>query len=382
MVWYCRFSLCEKKVHSRPFRRAKRDNCRIPRATGTLRHRIRPPHSLRHTMTRQLLALLLLSSTAVACNIPVFRYALERWTADPVEVLVFHRGELAPDHLQQVQNWQDIAADRSRANLQVVLQDVTAFNTTAPGSDAAARRDIWLGLPESSRKQLPCVVARSRHGRGQIINHWVSPLAEAAARLASSPVRTELIRRLQRGDAVVWLLVHPPQADQKKQAAVKTLLEDQCRKLPDLLELPEGIGLPGSELFSEIPLLLKFSVLELHGDDPQEAWLVRQLSGVQPDAWSAGETLVVPVFGRGRALEVIPSGRLTTDLVHDLSQFLCSACSCQVKEQNPGFDLLLQTNWNDVLFGEDGELPPPPEPGARAQNAPPNLLPIPPGRKQ
>ncbi|MEY3173838.1 MAG: hypothetical protein RLZZ436_1752 [Planctomycetota bacterium] len=332
-------------------------------------------------MSRQLLAMLLVSSTAVACNIPVFRYALERWTADPVEVLVFHRGPLSKADQQHVQNWQQLSGDRSRANLQVVLQDVSEFENADAGADAAARRDIWLGLPEPSRKGLPCVVARSRHGRGQILNHWISPIAEAAERLADSPARSELIRRLQKGDAVVWLLVRPPQAEPTKTAALRTLLEDQCRKLPDVLELPEGIGLPGSELYSEIPLLLKFSVLELDGGDPQEAWLVRQLSGVQPDAWAAGEPLAVPVFGRGRALEVIPASRTTSDLVHDLTQFLCSACSCQVKEQNPGFDLLLHTNWNASLFGEDGELPPPPEPGTKAQDTRPKLVPIPAGRE-
>ncbi len=332
-------------------------------------------------MTRHLLALLLFSSTAAACNIPVFRYALERWTADPVEVLVFHRGPLAAAHREQIQAWQTLAADRSQANLQVVLHDVATFDSVSQAAEPSSGRDVWQGLPEASRNTLPCVVARSRHGRGQIINHWISPLDEATRRLTDSPVRSELIRRLQKGHAVVWLLVRPPEADQKKLAATRTLLEDQCRKLPDVLELPEGIGLPGSELFSEIPLLLKFSVLEVDAADPQEAWLVRQLSGVQPDAWNAGETLAVPVFGRGRALEVIPSSQLTSDLVHDLTQFLCSACSCQVKEQNPGFDLLLHTDWNRVLFGEDGQLPPPPEPGTRSQNATPNLLPIPPGRK-
>ena len=29
-----------------------------------------------------------------ACDIPVFRYALERWPADAYRVVVFHRGKL------------------------------------------------------------------------------------------------------------------------------------------------------------------------------------------------------------------------------------------------------------------------------------------------
>ena len=42
------------------------------------------------------LILLVLSAAALAptCNIPVFRYALERWPADSYEVILFHRGPL------------------------------------------------------------------------------------------------------------------------------------------------------------------------------------------------------------------------------------------------------------------------------------------------
>src|SRR5262245_2848338 len=35
---------------------------------------------------------LTLGPAATACNVPVFRYALERWRPDPYEVIIFHRG--------------------------------------------------------------------------------------------------------------------------------------------------------------------------------------------------------------------------------------------------------------------------------------------------
>src|SRR5438046_249173 len=41
-------------------------------------------------------ALLLASASVDACNVPVFRYALERWPAEDFEVLVFYRGEVEP----------------------------------------------------------------------------------------------------------------------------------------------------------------------------------------------------------------------------------------------------------------------------------------------
>ena len=43
------------------------------------------------------MAAMLWTLTAIACNVPVFRYALERWEADPYEMVVFHREPLTAE---------------------------------------------------------------------------------------------------------------------------------------------------------------------------------------------------------------------------------------------------------------------------------------------
>ena len=45
-------------------------------------------------MVRFLISLALLTATASACSVPVFRYALEHWPADPFQITVFHRGTM------------------------------------------------------------------------------------------------------------------------------------------------------------------------------------------------------------------------------------------------------------------------------------------------
>ena len=90
--------------------------------------------------------------------------------------------------------------------------------------------------------------------------------------LLESPARAELIRRLQSGDAIVWLLLKSP--DENRTKVVREMLRAQCEALPNKVELPEGIGLPGSELYFEVPLLLQFSVLEIDPSDPKEPVLV------------------------------------------------------------------------------------------------------------
>jgi hypothetical protein len=320
-------------------------------------------------------AMIICSAVAVACNIPVFRFALERWKPDSCEVVVFHKGPMAEDDEKFVGELEAASlAKDGDANLNVIRCDLDT-NTDQEFND------LWLSISEKTDAKLPMLVARSLKGRGKTINHWHGSLKDArTAGLLQSPIRTELSKRLQSGDAIVWLVIKS--SDEKKTAAAKELLTQQCKELPGEIELPEGIGLPGSELYSEVPLLLQFSILEMDASNPKEQYLVRQLTGFQTEAFAAGEPLIVPVFGRGRSLEVIPGSQLTGELIHDLTEFLCAACSCQVKEQNPGFDLLLSTNWNVALFGEDSEGPPPEAASGNGQKKGPELVPIPSGKKR
>lgn len=325
-----------------------------------------------------LLATTVVSTVAVACNIPVFRYALERWTPDVCEILIFTSSPLDGRNEAFVRNLEQQSITASGpANSRVVRAELSSLTPDM--------EDVWKSLQQTPNLKTPFVVIRSRHGKERIVNHWSGPLQEiTTVPILESPVRKQLAQRLQQGDSVVWLVLKPEQVNANDSAATEAclkLLKEQCAALPAQLELPEGIGLEGSELYSEVPLLLQFSLLELDRTDPKEQYLVRQLAGFQKQAFDVGEPLVVPVFGRGRALEVIPASQLDADLIHDLTQFLCSACSCQVKEQNPGFDLLISTSWNSILFGEDAKLPPPPPAQGAGRSEKPILLPIPPGRQ-
>ena len=341
------------------------------------------------SLVRFVMAIVLCAAVVEACNIPVFRFALERWQPDSCEVVVFYDGAMSADDENSVHELERASlAKDGFANLNVIRCDLTNNNDQELS-------DLWLTIKkmmatkvpantgattEKSEAKLPMLVARSLKGRGTTINHWAGSLEDAkAVGLVESPVRSELTKRLQAGDAIVWLVLKS--SDDQKMLAVRDLLKTQCEELPNKVELPEGIGLPGSELYSEVPLLLQFSVLEIDPNDPKEQYLVRQLKGFHANTVADDEPLIVPIFGRGRALEVIPAAQLNADLVHDLTEFLCGACSCQVKEQNPGFDLLLSTNWNAALFGEDSEGPPPEAAAGNGQKKTPELIPIPSGRK-
>jgi hypothetical protein len=69
-----------------------------------------------------------------------------------------------------------------------------------------------------------------------------------------------------------------------------------------------------------------------------------------------------PVFGKGRVLPpLIGAGINKENALGDCS-YLCGPCSCQVKNQNPGMDLLIKADWWTALEGSsvivEKELPP------------------------
>ena len=69
----------------------------------------------------------LAASVAIACNVPVFRYALERWPADPYELVVLHEGELTAKDLAQVKALQQAdMRSKTPANFNVRTIDVSS----------------------------------------------------------------------------------------------------------------------------------------------------------------------------------------------------------------------------------------------------------------
>ncbi len=319
---------------------------------------------------------------ASACNIPVFRYALERWQSDNCQIVVFHQSALTD--LQEkllAKLARKNAAGGPIANLEIV-RSVIGQETNSELSS------LWISLRDQTKASeasvgAPYAVARIRMTGQRKVNVWHGKLEDLEQLgLLESPARKKLVDRLMAGDSVVWLMLKS--ADEKRNEALRSLMNAQFAKLAKQMKLPEGIGLPGSELFAEVPLLLQFSMIEIDPQDKRESWLIKLMSSIDPEAVAKGEPMLAPVFGRGRALEILPGSMINDGLVEDLTLFICGACSCQVKERNPGFDLLISADWDTLLFGESGQSPVAAELPARdsAQSEAPVLLTIPPGRKK
>jgi hypothetical protein len=279
------------------------------------------------------------ASVAAACSIPVFRYALERWQADRFQVIVYHGGPLTEDQDAAVSKLEENSAVSGGAlNIEVIRFDVNAPDPP---------RLLEVERPDAGHP-LPWVEVRGHLDRGQWTRRWQGTLAEAVGEpgVFESPARTETVRRILDGDSAVWLLIAPAGQGLPLGQQLQASLDTAAQTVPR----PDGIGLPGSELYAPVPLEFRFSVLAISHADPAEQQFLQMLA-VSAGEWREDDAYVIPVFGRGRALEVFPYADLEPQLVADVAAFICGACSCQVKQANPGFDLLVSVNWDERLFG-------------------------------
>ena len=89
--------------------------------------------------------------------------------------------------------------------------------------------------------------------------------------------------------------------------------------------------------------------------------LLNTLLNCDTNLSAATGPMLFPVFGRGRALPPAIGEEIRSEALEAMAGFLTGPCSCQVKEMNPGYDLLLAANWLAVFEGgevKDVTLPP------------------------
>jgi hypothetical protein len=178
--------------------------------------------------------------------------------------------------------------------------------------------------------------------------------ADTLAAVLDSPVRRELVRRILQGDSVVWVVATKAGGESEVERIASRL-----RFLEQVAELPaQDPDDPDSQLGPGPELKLKFSVLPLSLEDPAERHFAAMLAGpVHADFVKDGIPFAAPVFGRGRVLGAWSLEELDDLMIEDTSLFLTGRCSCRVKNENPGWDLLLKVDWETALASVGEEEP-------------------------
>lgn len=277
------------------------------------------------------------ATAACACNVPVFRYALERWTPDRYDVAVFHREPLTAEQ-QALLDGLKRAGPEGLANLEV--------NSVLLGGELKEpQQRLWNAQQNATP---PWLVLR--HPRQKVLAQsiWTGPLnAESIQMLKSSPARRDLAQKLLGGDAVIWLLLES--GDEQEDERISQLVETESRHLEQTLVLPQPSPLD-PPMTAALPLKIAFSQVRVARSDPAERLLVNMLFAWDPSLAEVKKPMLFPIFGRGRVVPPAVGEEIRAEAMRDMAEFLTGPCSCQIKEMNPGYDLLLTANW-DALSG-------------------------------
>jgi hypothetical protein len=283
-----------------------------------------------------------------SCSAPVFRYALERWKPDAYKGIYIYRDEISEkdrallDQLKQVASNPDYPL-----NLLLREVDVNTFSEEklvdllkGPIPDSLPALAIWY--PGQMGKSLPL---------------WVTPPTQSFIRtLIDSPKRREMAESLINGDSVVWVFI--PSGNARKDERAKALIQQQLDVALQTYSKTPFTVLSGAK---QKKLSYGFPILTLSPEDPAERIFVDLLLKSEPDLYEhTDEPMVFPVFGRGRVLGCLFGDYITEKNIREASAFLVGSCSCEVKELNPGVDLLMAAPWDMVVmnsFVEDTPLP-------------------------
>ncbi len=301
------------------------------------------------------------AGVARACSTPVYRYAMYNWSSAPYYVFFFHQDEIAQ-------------ADKSVNE----LLDTASRAEPAPANVTLESVDV---SQEEQLQRLPEVVRESResHSDGTaplylVYSPWGVELyagrldsAEVRA-MIDSPVRKRLGELLKEGNAAVLLVLTGPDVEKNRQAekvATEVAAQASAGKIP--VGLDPGFAPMPEQPSPEMPDDsddeatddeatddglegpsggMKLAVLKVSRTDPAEKWLVRTLLSVEPDLNEfPEEAMVFAVYGRGRAMPPYVGKGITAENLVDCLMFLAGPCSCMVKDDNPGMDLLMQWDW-------------------------------------
>ena len=277
---------------------------------------------------------------AGSCSVPVFRYALERWKPDPYKGIFIHQGAITQKDRALLQQLEEASQNPTGPlNLLVRPVDPEVFGEEklkdllkGPIPDKLPVLAIWL--PDQMGKKVPL---------------WKLELTQSVVNaLVTSPKRRQLTDRILGGDSIVWLFVPSGNAQKDKQA--KELLQKRLDLELDFLHNNPFYVLDGVQ---KKKLAYGFSIITVSRTDPQERLFLDMLMHCESDLFEfQNESMVFPVFGRGRLLGCLFGEYINEDKIRDVVSYLASACSCEVKAQHPGIDLLASAFWDRITMGD------------------------------
>ena len=284
-----------------------------------------------------------------ACKVPVFRYALERWPADRYTMVAIINSESKHDVATGLKALESISESHTNVNVEVL--DLSKLTEA----------ELWSVEGLEDTDDVPVLQVFYPEGEsGQRRLCWSGDLtATNIAAWRQSPLRHRIAEQLQAGASVVWLFVEG--SDQKENEAMLTQLEQALDEAESVVSIPDGVirrqdaamalekdaSLSMDDVLRcDVPLQVKFETIVLPHDEATEAPLRAMALGLTVNVETP---CVLPIFGRGRMIEPLSMSSFDKRSVTKACDYLFGECSCSVKALNPGVDLLLEVDWQQIL---------------------------------
>jgi hypothetical protein len=317
--------------------------------------------------TLTFLSMLLVAGSAWACQVPVFRYAFEQWDPDRYRILVFAEN-VNDDLAAAIESLRRNSGVTRCADIELIRPDQLTDTRYA---------QLWKEHGSAGKPLALTLYPAKAAAIGGTVAHVSGATREDLSSVVDSPVRQEIAQRLSAGQSAVWLLLES--GDEALDQAARQTLQQQLDLDALWLELPTPEEMEiKPEILEQVKVKLRvgFSVISVRRDDAREKFLINCLLNSEADLRNFDAPVAFPVFGRGLVLYALVGKGIAPDTIRAASSFICGPCSCQVKEQNPGFDLLLNHDW-DAAVGETKISQP-----IAGAGATPKLIPIPAGRNK
>ncbi len=315
-----------------------------------------PTHNRKHILILGLVLAALIGiapRTADGCDIPLFRYALERWEPYPYELLIFHEGDL-PEALSQAL---DEIQERP-LNLVAWLIDIHQENMHEE------LQKVWDREQEGAT--LPWGVARFPFPfRENVRDHtvWSGTLdAPTLWGLVDSPARRTVAEHILKGTSAVWIFIDGEDAEvnEAKYKVLRDRLEwiEQVAELPELALAEAERGAMSEDSEAYVPLKIDFEIVRVDPNDPAESFFVRMLrlaeTEVEPEEF-IGQPFAAPILGQGRAIWALIGDRIVNHMIDDACQLVLwppDPSMIHIHHEadtapplHHGVDMLIQADW-------------------------------------
>ncbi len=278
-----------------------------------------------------LIVLITYNTPVYSCSTPVYRYALEMWAAYAYRIEVVHNGNLSDEQQRALKELKASATSKTSANLKVIETIITE-------SEDAEYTEPIIKLFFPNEHKIPEVV-------------WEGGLTEEnIKKIVYSPTRDRIFKNIQNGDAAVWVFLKS--GHKEKDEKQLNILKDQLYFLSKNLRLSQSAtDVSGNPLdINIINTGVTFSLVELDRNDPAEAIFIEILLRTEADLkLFKNVPLAFPVFGQGRTLYALVGNGINPKNIETACSAIIGWCSCTIKDDNPGTDLLLTADWNRAI---------------------------------